>query len=283
MLSAVAPAAATLASAICPASSTNSTSTAPATSERANSQGVPATTFAPSATRATTSWLSPTTSTIGEVEARSSWPFCTTDRRTPSSSAREQAASTRLVMALCVVAVMPTRRPDRTRSTIMWAPAYVLPDPGGPCTGRHVPPSRRASRRAAPRGDSPGRCNGWPSGSSPNRGARPMSRSRTARYGPGPSMPWSATQVPIRSRACRSTVVGIGVSGITDDGCGAHDLQPRRRSRTPSASSSACTVPQWASVRGSMTVSPTDTLCSWPVRNRYRCTSERPTSPTTPS
>ncbi len=39
-------------------------------------------------------------------------------------------------MTLWLTAVSPTRRPRLTNSTTVRAPVYVLPEPGGPCTGR---------------------------------------------------------------------------------------------------------------------------------------------------
>ena len=50
-------------------------------------------------------------------------------------------------MTLWLVAVIPTRWPVASRATIIRAPLYVLPEPGGPWIGRTVASSARPSRR----------------------------------------------------------------------------------------------------------------------------------------
>ena len=52
-------------------------------------------------------------------------------------------------MTLWLLAMIPTRAPFATSSDIILAPVYVLPAPGGPCTGRmpKSPAGRDAQRR----------------------------------------------------------------------------------------------------------------------------------------
>ena len=75
------------------------------------------------------------------------------------------------------------RRPSS--STIMCAPVYVLPEPGGPWIARHVASSCPTSRRAASSGASPGATSGAP-GSDPALAAAGAAAGR-GRRGTGPA------------------------------------------------------------------------------------------------
>jgi len=55
-------------------------------------------------------------------------------------------------MTLWLLATTPTRCPAMASRTIMWAPVYVLPEPGGPWTGRTLPARSGARRSAAASG-----------------------------------------------------------------------------------------------------------------------------------
>ena len=58
--------------------------------------------------------------------------FFSPRNRRPSSSAAFSTSSSRLWIALWLVAATPTRRPRRISSVISRAPVHVLPVPGGP-------------------------------------------------------------------------------------------------------------------------------------------------------
>ena len=58
--------------------------------------------------------------------------FLSPRKLTPSVSAASSISSSRLWIALWLVAATPTRRPRRMRSTTSRAPVHVLPVPGGP-------------------------------------------------------------------------------------------------------------------------------------------------------
>ena len=72
--------------------------------------------------------------------------------RTPSSCAACSTSSSRLWIALWLVAVTPTRRPRRMRSMMSRAPVHVLPVPGGPWMKRVARVERSRQRRAARQG-----------------------------------------------------------------------------------------------------------------------------------
>jgi predicted kinase len=61
--------------------------------------------------------------------------FCTALRETPASAAVRHTPPSRLLITLWLTAVIPTRRPCLTSSTIMRSPVNVLPEPGGPWIG----------------------------------------------------------------------------------------------------------------------------------------------------
>ena len=104
-------------------------------------------------------------------------------------------STSRFVIALWDWAGTPTRRPARTSSTIIRAPVQVLPVPGGPWMARTVlrRRHRESQAAAASSGGSPGSTSGAPAAMPSIRGGRPRSRSRIARYGPGPSSPSAMT------------------------------------------------------------------------------------------
>ncbi len=185
----------TLARDICPASSTNSTSTASSISGRANSHWVPAArSNRPSRIPVSTSSLLAASRTPGSL--RSSSPvshFWMARSGTPASTAASLTASSMFVIALCDWAATPTRRPRRMSSTIIRAPVYVLPVPGGPWIGSTVSSSPAAIRRAPSMMSSSLPTNGVPASTPPIRGGRRVSRSRAARNGPSPSMPLAMT------------------------------------------------------------------------------------------
>jgi hypothetical protein len=86
-------------------------------SGRANSQLVPAATWwVPAASAGATALDSPVSLTPAARDADSIDPRWMTRRSTPSSAAASTAASTRFVIALCAVAVIPTRFPARRSS-----------------------------------------------------------------------------------------------------------------------------------------------------------------------
>ena len=77
-------------------------------------------------------------SLVSPLDARHSSPslaFWTALRRTPASVAALHTSRSRLLITLWLTAVIPTRRPCLTSSTIMRAPVNVLPEPGGPWIG----------------------------------------------------------------------------------------------------------------------------------------------------
>ena len=122
----------------------------------------------------------------------------------------------------------------------MRAPWYVLPEPGGPWTARYEP--------------LPG---------SSRLGGRRSSRSRTARCGPGASIPWSATHSATAAIALRKTLVGTGVPGISARGWSPADcFALRLRSRRPRASSIHTISPAFFCVAGSKGSDPTENLWS---------------------
>ena len=120
------------------ASSTKRTSKTASNSGRARSQPVPATmSTAPAARASLTSTLVPTRVTPSRWPT---WPssssaFWRARMVTPTSAAAATTAVSRLLIVLCDCAVMATILLRRTRSTIMCAPAKVLPVPGGPWIG----------------------------------------------------------------------------------------------------------------------------------------------------
>ena len=95
-----------------------------------------------------------------------------------SRSACSTTARRRLRMTLWLFAVTPTFRPERTSAQIICAPMNVLPEPGGPWTGRTVSSNATTRRRARALDDSPSTVHGSPATS---LGAAFSSRSRTAR------------------------------------------------------------------------------------------------------
>ncbi|MNT25574.1 hypothetical protein D3C72_1610970 [compost metagenome] len=111
---------------------------------------------------------------------------------TPAAWAASSTSVSRLWMALWLVAAMPTRLPCCKSATIMREPEKVLPAPGGPwmirvLSSRCVAMPRMSTRSSA----SP--CSLSPGVKPCTRGWAPISKSLSARYGPGPSMPWSTT------------------------------------------------------------------------------------------
>ena len=169
----------------CPASSTTSRSSRPAISGRAISQAVPPrTSTSPRSSRSIDLFVvADVADTVDRVVRRRR--SCGRDGRpAPRRAASRPTATSRCSMTRWLLAVTPTRRPRSTASTITWAAEYVLPEPGGPCTGSAAPSSRGTSRTTASAPCSPvsagvGRAH-WRRRS---RGDRRRSSCRAARHG----------------------------------------------------------------------------------------------------
>ena len=97
----------------------------------------------------------------------------------------------------------------------------------------------RASRRAASRSVSPS-CARVDPFACPALGARPRRRSRAARYGPGASIPRSATQVPISTSAAWWSVVRIQSSGTSARGWGPSTDRVRSTVRVAGSTRASC-------------------------------------------
>ena len=183
----------TLARDIWPASSTKRTSTAPIMAWRAQSQAVPAATFAcPLWSALSTAALSCASVTNASLEWGSSSSHRWMPRRdVPVVRDCLHASSSRCVMTLWLLAVMPTFFPARSNASIISAPRWVLPVPGGPWIGS-TEPSTASARRTGESVTSP-------------RGVWRVSRATAAEKGAPVARPFATTWSPRRNRLSRSS------------------------------------------------------------------------------
>ena len=140
------------------------------------------------------------------------------------SAPRLATASSRLPITAWLCAVMPTRLPACTSSTISSAPLVVLPEPGGPWMARYDVsngPAHRDRRRVR------------------------SNRSSAARYGPGAcEAVLDHVLGEALDRRLRAPSLSIGGAGINACGCAPPStFGPRLRSIEPATSSSAITSP----------------------------------------
>ena len=137
---------------------------------------------------------------------------CRARSGTPASRAASTVSRSRFVMALCAWAEMPTRRPARTSSTIIRPPGVRLAGPGRTLDGQDRLGLGQADGDppAACSTVSPGSTSAPPSARPAIRGDRPSRRSRTARYGPSPSMPPAMTESASLPSASRMALLSSG-------------------------------------------------------------------------
>ena len=179
------------ASDICPASSTNSTSTMPSLAAGAQSQGVPAATLKVLVARpACTSPFLVATVTRGSSSASVGSVTFWTGRTSTSPFAASSTSRSRLPITLWLFAVMPTRFPAASSRTIIRAPVYVFPAPGGPWMASVPASSCSTIRRAASSSDSPGPRSGAPSAWPIAGGRAEQQVARGARRRPGRRSRW---------------------------------------------------------------------------------------------
>ena len=95
-------------------------------------------------------------------------------------------------MTLWLTAVMPTLRPASTQATIIRAPVYVFPAPGGPWMARSERSRERTVRLAKSTGSSPF---DGPNAPFFRRGGLPRRRSRAADFGVKPFFAMSAARL----------------------------------------------------------------------------------------
>ena len=245
-----------------------STSTASAMSSRAHSHAVPPARFAsPVASASATASFLP--AWMMRSSGQLSLAFAFWIPRTVAGAASadgplgtfaRQTAPSRLETTLWLLAVTPTRFPSASRSRIIRAPVYVLPLPGGPCTGSTERSSPGAIRRTASSGASPSATRldsaggivavSPPSDSVPRRvagrtrGGTRRNRSIAARRGLSGAKRLDTTSCASRSRLSCNTLLLTASSGTSAAGWGTGDFRPRFRSIVRAASSSASTVPQ---------------------------------------
>ena len=145
----------------------------------------------------------------------------------------------------------PDRFPAAMRARAIRAPVYVLPVPGGPWIASRLSSRFVASRIAAVSGSSSCRRSGSPGAIPRIRGGTLERRSRTARLGPGPWMPWSMTCSARTASASCMTRDEIGPGSISAAGWVTALLLPRLRSIVPPIGSKPTTPPGDLRVRGS--------------------------------
>ncbi len=233
--------ASTFASDICPASSTTRTSSCSCMPLRANNHAVPATTStSPASSAASTSLASPVQATSGLAHRSLCSAFCSARNGWPLSRATLHTSSSRLPITLWLKPQIPTRLPCATRRSTIRAPAYVLPVPGGPCTGSTPASSSVAHRATAAVTDSPAA----PSRPPATRGGRRSSRSRAAlRPGFSDVTPCSSTSRARSRRRDRCSRSSSGLPGTRDGASGAGLAFPRLTTSQPSSGETSVTVP----------------------------------------
>ncbi len=149
----------------------------------------------------------------------------------PSSSAACSTSSSRLWIALWLVAVTPTRRPRRMRSMMSRAPVHVLPVPGGPWMNEIA----RVERGRAPRAARPGRWSGCRRRAAVRRIAAASARGCRAVPDSGRRRRAPTAQTRERAPAARSSCIGRAESAPA--AAARRQLGPRRRRSVPAVSS----------------------------------------------
>ncbi len=165
---------------------------------------------------------------------------------------------------LCELAVTPTRKPASSRSRMRCCPAYVLPDPGGPCTARTCPDKSKPHRRTTS------------TALSPSFGSRPGGTTRSNKARPAAPPPASIC-APRSFRASRSTTL-LTQSWLMSPLASTGGLPlPRLISIQPSSRSPFTVSPRPTCAWASCIVLVTRPSCAGKV---YRHTYERLISPT---